>query len=155
MSAQEHDRSTAHEVAAGMLAEHDECMRGVARVEACLDRHPDDGWLASLRVELARLGRDLAAHFTEEERGPLYRVLPLARPRFADRLARLEAVHGRIAEAIANVAESASSLNEPEPHELREINAEVQLVVAMIRRHESAENEILLSANWDEVGVGD
>jgi hypothetical protein len=31
----------------------------------------------------------------------------------------------------------------------------LQLMVATIRRHEAEENEIVIQAHWDEVGVGD
>ena len=42
-----------------------------------------------------------------------------------------------------------------EIYQMRELNAQVQLLVATIRRHEAAENEIVIEAHWDEVGVGD
>jgi len=151
------DRPTVHEVTAGMLAEHEECMQVVARVEACLDRHPDvaGAWLAGLRKELPQLARVLEKHFEEEERGPLYRVLPVARPRFADRLQKLQAEHVGIRESVSRTIARAAELNDPPLHEIRELNGQVQLVVALIRRHEAAENQILLAAHWDEVGVGD
>ena len=157
MSAVRGDRSTVRETSARLLAEHDDCMDFVARVEACLDRHPDvhGPWLPDLRAALHQLAQTLAAHFLREERGPLYRVLPVARPRFADRLQRLEAEHARISAALSAAIACANELRDPQLHDLRALNARVQLVVADIRRHESAENEILFAANWDEVGTGD
>jgi len=157
MHEKSHDPSRAHEVTAGMLAEHEQCMKVVARVEACLDRHPDVAgtWLADLRTELPLLARVIERHFEDEERGPLYRVLPVARPRFADRLQKLQAQHVDIREAVSRAMTRAAELQDPPLHEIRELNSQVQLAVALIRRHEAAENEILLAANWDEVGVGD
>jgi Hemerythrin HHE cation binding domain len=145
------------EVAAHLLAEHDECMHLVVRVEACLDRRPDvcGPWLPDLRAALHQLARALEAHFEREERGPLFRVLPVARPRFAERLERLEAQHARISVSLAAAIARATELRDAQLHDLRELNAQVQLLVADIRRHEAAENEILFAANWDEVGIGD
>ena len=139
------------------LAEHRDAMEVVSSVEDCLDRHPDldGGWIAQIREELPRLSDTLRAHFAVEQEGPLYRQLPLSHPRFADRLSRLEAEHAGILRAITEVTRQAEELHDPQLYEVREFNAAVQLLVATIRRHEAEENEIILSAHWDEVGTGD
>jgi len=139
------------------LAEHRDAMEVVSSVEGCLDRHPDleGGWIGRIRDELPRLSDTLRAHFAVEQEGPLYRQLPVSHPRFADRLARLEAEHARILSSIEEVTRQAEELRDPQMYEVREFNAAVQLLVATIRRHEAEENEIILSAHWDEVGAGD
>jgi len=135
------------------LAEHRDAMHVVSSVEDCLDRHPDreGGWIAQIREELPRLADTLRHHFEVESKGPLYRQLPRSHPRFAERLHRLETEHERILGSVEEVTRKADTLHDPPPPEIREFNAAMQLLVATIRRHEAEENEIILSAHWDEV----
>jgi hypothetical protein len=139
------------------LEEHREAMAVVSSVEDCLDRHPDrEGhWIAKLRGELPRLLETLRCHFSAEQEGPLYRTLPVSHPRFAERLSKLETEHALILRSAEAAVRKADGLKEPQLYEIREFNAELQLLVATIRRHEAEENEIILSAHWDEVGTGD
>lgn len=145
------------EIVEETLDEHRQCMKVVSDVERCLDRQPDrEGrWLLRLRDALPRLASTLREHFRAEEEGPLYRALPVSFPRFALRLEKLEAEHVRILETVDSVTARAGTLSDPEMYEMRELNAQVQLIVATIRRHEAEENEIVIEAHWDEVGVGD
>ena len=144
-------------IAEETLAQHHDAMEVVTDVERCLDRHPDleGDWIARIGEELPRLAETLRCHFAKEQEGPLFRQLPLSHPRFADRLHRLEDEHARILRSIEDVTRKAQQLQDPPPYEIRELNAAVQLLVATIRRHEAEENEIIFSAHWDEVGVGD
>jgi len=141
------------------LAAHRGVMQAILGVEACLDRHPDaDGiWLGTLRAELPRLVETLERHFDEEQTGPLYQSVPLAHPRFAERLRVLEAEHETLLAGARAGADRAHRLGPRgvELHELRALNGEIQLLVARIRRHEAEENEIVLEAHWGEVGGGD
>jgi uncharacterized small protein (DUF1192 family) len=132
-------------------------MQVVAELETCLEKHPDaEGcWVAELQEKLAVLAETLKAHFKVENEGPLYRGLPESHPRLANRLRALEAEHGVLLTRLSNVQEQAAGLRDPEPYELRELNARAQLLVARIQRHEAQENEIVMEAHWGEVGVGD
>lgn len=138
-----------------VVREHGECMKVVSDVEACLDRPPDGEGLAVLRDELRRLVGVLQAHFSAEEAGALYRDVPVQFPRFSSRIDRLREEHGRILGAAEDVARRADRMHRPEVYELRELNARAQLLVATIRRHEAEENEIIVCAHVDDVGVGD
>ena len=73
------------------IREHDQCMWVVAEVEACLEQHPDkEGlWVAELLEKLSRLDVALRQHFQVEEKGPLYRQLPIKHPRLASRASAL------------------------------------------------------------------
>jgi hypothetical protein len=139
------------------LQEHRGCMAVVSEVEGCLDQQPDrDGkWLARLCETLPRLASTLRAHFRVEQEGPLYSKLPLSFPRFAHRLEQLEAEHVRILETVDSVVARTHELQDAQVYEMRELNGQVQLLIATIRRHEAEENEIVIQAHWDEVGVGD
>jgi uncharacterized protein YqcC (DUF446 family) len=139
------------------LLEHASCMELVSELERCLDRRPLDPerWLADVSERLTRLGVAMREHFVAEESGPLFRNLPLQHPRLADSLARLEAEHPVMLDRLDAVLERAAALRNPQDFELRELNARVQLLVARIRRHEAAENELVLEAHWDQIGEGD
>lgn len=139
------------------LEEHRHCMEVVAEIEACLDRQPDrDGrWLSDLLGKLPKLSDTLREHFASEEKGPLFEKIPYSHPRFASTLQDLKDEHGRIASTVDTIIQKAAQLQDAEIFELRELNAQVQLLIATIRRHEAAENEVVVQAHWDEVGVGD
>lgn len=139
------------------LDEHRSIRDCLARVEACLDRRPQapEAWLSDLSGCLRTLRATLAEHFEAEEAGPLFKAIPAAHPRLATRLKALEDEHPTILEQIDAVLRRGDGLTEPEPFELRELNARAQLVVARVCRHEAAENELVMEAHWDVVGVGD
>jgi iron-sulfur cluster repair protein YtfE (RIC family) len=139
------------------LDEHRGCMRLLSAVEECLDRKPQDRrqWLVDLKGALGALSPVLCRHFDTEESGPMFRELPIKKPRLADQLSALEAEHPVMVAQLEEILDSLSDLDDPEVFELRELNARVQLFVARLRRHEAAENELVIQAHWDEVGVGD
>lgn len=139
------------------LEEHSGCMRLITEVEACLDRRPDEPtrWVAELTAKLTRLEGALARHFKSEEAGPIFRVLPTQHPRLANSLEALEAEHPLMLQDLRQALAAARALDEPELFQVRELNARIQLLVARIRRHEAAENELVVQAYWNEVGVGD
>lgn len=139
------------------LDDHRETMRAVSTIEAQLDRGPgaNGDWVLGLLEELPRLCETLRCHFSEEQEGPLYRSLPVTHPRLATRLAKLEAEHSTVLAAIEEAIRRGRELSDPQLYEMREYNAQLQLLIARIRRHEAEENEIILEAHWDEVGTGD
>jgi hypothetical protein len=132
-------------------------MRVVGEVESCLDERPDrEGrWMGRMLPKLETLASKLRSHFREEEQAALYCEVPERFPRFADRLRRLASEHEQILDRASDLVRRAGTLNHTRIHELREFNAGVQLLVASIRRHEAEENEIVLSAHWQEFGEGD
>lgn len=153
------DASTPHDGLVGeTLDEHRTCMRVVTDLEGFLATPADsDGrWVEGLIERLDRLCGTLKAHFEAEQNGPLFRRLPLAKPRLAGRLNRLEKEHAEILDAGRATRERANGLEEgAAPYQLHELNARVQLLIAKIQRHESEENEIVLDAHWSDLGLGD
>jgi hypothetical protein len=139
------------------MDEHRGCLQLISEVESCLDRPPEDRrvWLSELRGMLLRLAAAMRLHFEGEESGPIFRALPLRHPRLARPLAELEAEHPLMLEAIDKVLRKVAEFENPELFELRDLNGRVQLLLAQIRRHEAAEDELVLRAHWEEVGVGD
>ena len=137
------------------LDDHVECMETVARVEACLEGRPDQAWLARLRDELPTMIETLCCHFSQEAEGSLYQEVPVRYPRFSARLRVLLDEHADIVRRAKKTAEQADQLADAEPYQLQEFAARVHLLVAKIRRHEAEENEVVLSAHWQEFGTGD
>ena len=60
-----------------------------------------------------------------------------------------------LSERLERIIAQAEGLEDPAVYDLRELNAAVQLFVATLRRHEAAENEIVVHSLWDELGTGD
>ncbi|MEE8412172.1 MAG: hemerythrin domain-containing protein [Acidobacteriota bacterium] len=139
------------------LDDHRECMQVVSEIEACLDQPPDNAgqWVAQLLQRLPGLARTMREHFEDEEGGLLYAELPRRRPHLAVRLAALKEEHPRMLVEIEKTIDIATHLREAELYELRELNARIQLLVARIRRHEAAENELIFEAYWEDIGTGD
>ncbi len=139
------------------LDDHRECMQVVSELEACLDQPPDDPsrWVARLLEHLPGLARTMREHFEDEEGGLLFAEIPHRRPRFAVRLEALKEEHPRLLVEIAKVTKAAGNLRGAEVYELRELNARIQLLVARLRRHEAAENELIFEIYWDDIGTGD
>jgi len=132
-------------------------MRLVADVELILGQPPDrEGeWVGRLLAKLPMLSAAMRAHFAAEEQGALFAELPVKKPRLAQQIDKLGIEHGKLLESLDRVIEMAKSMRQPETHELRELNAHVQLFIATIRRHEAEENEIIMGAYWDELGAAD
>lgn len=151
------DEVTGRPLVESAREEHRECMQVVAELEDCLDRHPDrEGkWVRGLLGVLPRLESALLEHFEHEQGGALFRKVPLTHPQYAQRLARLEREHDAIVERIRDVGEKARAADGDKLYELRELNAQAQMLVATIRRHEAEETEILIGAHWEEIGAGD
>ena len=139
------------------LHEHEGCMQLLTDLEACLDRRPYDAkrWPTELKEKLVRLSTALREHFECEESGALFRRIPERHPALAAPLAQLEAEHPKMLEALDTLLRKAEMLDEPEMVDLRELSAHVQLFAARFRRHEAAENEVVIEAYWNDVGVGD
>lgn len=139
------------------LDEHRECDQFIARLEASLDSPPDEAglWVGGLLEHLPGLARTLREHFNAEESGSLFTDLPRRRPRFASRLEALKDEHPGILDEVNKIIDLAGGLHDGKLHELRGLNARIQLFVARLRRHEAVENELIFEVYWDDIGAGD
>jgi len=149
---------TRNELVDGTLDEHRSCMRIVSELETYLEQHADRAgkWAEGIETRITQLVATMRSHFEAEQRGPLFRQLPLTHPRLATRLARLEQEHEQILADTESTRLQAEGLREgAESYQLHELNARVQLLIAKIQRHESEENELVLEAHWSELGMGD
>ncbi|MBM4346449.1 MAG: hemerythrin domain-containing protein [Deltaproteobacteria bacterium] len=121
---------------------------------ACAAAMPvDDDEASRWRCELAEcldvLRADLVVHFAHEETGGGFDELARQLPHAAAKLEALTREHAVILDMVARLlgvvaADTPSGLV-----------AGTAQVVERLRRHEAAENELLLGAVADELGVGD
>ncbi|MCG8460377.1 MAG: hemerythrin domain-containing protein, partial [Holophagales bacterium] len=138
---------------------HHGVMESVVALEEVLGRslEPHRDWLEALGHSLDDLIGVLREHFDEESAGELYGELLERFPRYAHRLEQLAAEHEEILQRAEALLESTAALDRDDlqVYRLRELNAQGQLLAAILRRHEAEENEIVMRAYWNEVGTGD
>jgi len=114
------------------IADHRSLMQLVGDLEACLGREPDreGAWLGELRTRLTSLRDSMKEHFEAEERGPIFRSVPLNHPRLAARLENLEAEHAELLSRTEDILQRARELETSRIYDLRHLNAHAQLLVA-------------------------
>lgn len=156
---------TEPEIGAGDLAreleraieEHKECTRRLVELESCLAERAgtEVRSLAELRRCLGAVSETFRAHFASEQGGPLFREFPVAFPQFSFRLEKLATEHRTLLAEAAELEARVAQLREAHAREMRAIESRARLLAARLRRHEAEEDEILLSAYWDDTGLGD
>jgi hemerythrin-like domain-containing protein len=140
-----------------LLDEHQRLMEMATRLTDATDRRPDgEGrWLAEVVERLRGFAVALREHFQEEETGAFARSFPMSYPHLADRMEELTAQHPAILAAVDHALATARSVRRDDAAGLHEVKAAVHLMLATLRRHESAENDLVFRAVNDEVGGGD
>ena len=140
-----------------LLRDHREVRRLVTALdsEASKPAAPSSAWVGTVRGLLTSLRDTLLPHFAQEEEGSLYREVPVDFPRLAERCRGLAAEHQAIAAQLGALIERATAQGEGDDGTAGELAAEIRLLVATIRSHEAQENEIIMTAYWDDLGSGD
>lgn len=142
---------------ASLLAEHETCLQAAASLEAFVLQpgDGDEGWFEQLRERVGSLEEVLRSHFRAEETSYLYVQLPMEAPRFARRLTALVADHDPMLEtarALADRTDKNARRRSGDTHD--GLCEEAQSLIARLRQHEAEEREIMVSANWDDLGEG-
>lgn len=138
------------------LEEHHSCMQLVDAVEGAINvEAAGTGWLDQLHGCLTKLSLELGAHFERETQGYLFQELPARFPRFAARLDRLGTEHSSIITGLSGLLGECDQVRSGTDQDRHKLCGRVQLLVSTIRRHEAEENEILISAHWDDLGECD
>lgn len=134
----------------------DDPSRTLAELESSLERvgRQRDDRIARLRQCCDSFSDVLRAQLAGEKR-KLFRELQTAKPRLAGRLERLRSEHTRISENLGAVIETVGGLHPGQVDEVDDLTARVRLLIADAQRHDAKETELLQSAYWREVGVGD
>ena len=112
-------------------------------------------WLSTVRSRLETLRETLVEHFHEEETGPFGPQLPPGSPHLSGRVADLLSQHPVILRSIDAALATAGRLSPDDLGAHDELKGSVHLLIATLRRHEAAENELVLDAVWDDYGGGD
>ena len=113
------------------------------------------GWIDRVCSILGKLEVDLKEHFALEEADPLYRKVPIQRPRFADKLAALEAEHQEFIDSLEGLICSGRPAVGPTREARQQHVDAIHALVAKLRHHEAAETDIMLRVDWEDLGDGD
>lgn len=138
--------------------DNQELQQLLARVNELCQRHESP---PECRQELAdllvRLRDRLAMHFALEEAYGYFDDSVVADPRLSRRADKLRGEHGRLFSQLNTVVESAlEKLNEHSPRYVcGRISRAFRAFHAALQRHEQQENELILEAFEQDVGVGD
>lgn len=109
------------------------------------------GWRDALHDRLETLKAELREHFGRETKGYLFERIPAIYPTQARRIERLAEEHSeilrRLEEGVRDIEKGLGSDDR--------IRAKMLALMTTIRRHEAEEDEILVSAYWDDFEEGD
>ena len=115
----------------------------------------EGSWTEALRGRLVPMAEVLKPHFAGEEASGFYKEVPIEFPRFARTLNRLMGEHQLILDELEGIIGDAEGAGEPPERQLRELTLRTSILLAMLRTHESEEDEVLQQAYWDDVPAGD
>ena len=139
-----------------LLEEHRELMGRISEIRkwwAELDQFglPKFGEMGTRVEELKHI---LVEHFLEEEKdGYLAEALAVA-PQYAGQAEELQKQHGEMLETLNDFSQRLE-MSEPPFDSWQKARDEFEEIIASLRRHERAENEIVQSAFETDTGTGD
>lgn len=141
------------------LKEDNRELRGLLeQADAFLESWRDDrATIRRLGALLANLRDQLAMHFSLEEAFGYFDDALEVAPRFSELADTLRAEHGALFEEICLLSEAAEQLfyRENSTRTIRHIVFALADFQHRFARHESRENELILQALHDDIGVGD
>lgn len=140
-----------------LINEHKEAKRLLTEVEKHVDAASNDsvGWARGVTGVLEELVGKLRAHFEKEEGGCLYTEVPIAAPRYAATCTRLLGEHAEMLSGFATVQERLHLLADERIGDVEGVAGRIRMLIASLRRHEAEENELLMSALWEDIGSKD
>lgn len=147
-----HERQSGDET----MREHRTVRQLAGTVEAMVaEADPEGRWLDGLCPRLEALREQLTGHFGRESKSYLFEELPAVYPRHRRQIERLEAEHAEILRRLNAAIEQAGAADEPDAASTERLRSKVLALMTTLRRHEAEEDEILVSAYWDDHGGGD
>lgn len=139
-------------VGATILSEHERLRVQLRALERQVRQAPaSDAALQTLCEGLTRLVDLCTEHFRLEEEAGLHLQIREASPRLASRLEKLLSDHSRLLDELRQLAADCSDQSLAAPG-AEPLNARALGVVAALREHERAENEVMMDAYWDDLG---
>lgn len=137
-----------------VLAEHKQLAQDVAAVDdwAATGTPRNSSWGAEMSKRAATAVEHLKHHFGGKAEQELFEDFLERSPHLSDRLKKLTAEHAVIIHELKDVAEQSKKAA---GKELDRVARKARAAVALLRRHEAEENELILRSVFDDVGVGD
>jgi hemerythrin-like domain-containing protein len=146
-------RSAATDSRHDVLEEHRRLVGRIQELESWLERTDRSSeWAAKLSTMLLAVAALLRAHFGGEAEISVFVALNEEHPRFSAKISQLESEHPRILQLFGAAADRAASLQAGSPRDYDALAAQAQAAIAMLRRHEAEENEMIMNAYWDDLG---
>lgn len=128
----------------------------LAEVRALTSRPRPTVSLAQVQDLLARLRDQLAMHFALEEAFGYFDDPVAVAPRLCREVTTLRAQHSEMYLKICDlVAQAEQAAETRQRNQLRHLLAELREFCVELRAHEERENEVIMKAFNDEIGVGD
>jgi len=138
------------------LEEHKRINGVVATLEQWLgDKKAPEEWVPAVMHHLSELGEVLAPHFRGEREGALYTEAPVKVPHLAQKIERLMTEHQAFLTELGAIHATAQASMDPDAALMNSIRDRTVALIAALRQHKAEENEILMAAFWDDLGVGD
>lgn len=138
------------------LRRHEECRRVIHDLEFCIAGSPDPDldWVPRLQGCFRKFASVILTHLEGDEQSRLYRELPGAFPRLANRTKTLGREQRRIRDELGILIERVGALRATAADDTEVRDRVVRLVVDL-KSLDDRETELLQSAYWRETGVGD
>ncbi len=139
-----------------VLEEHRRIQQLLGRVDAAVrEATPGSGWSLELAGMLDEVVRLLKAHFSGEAESSFFRQMLETAPRLSPQINKLVLEHSGILKAFTEGAKLAKELDPADRVQCKDLRRKVQLALATLKRHEAEENEMIMQAYWEDVGVAD
>jgi hypothetical protein len=146
-------RSAATDSRHDVLEEHRRLVGRIQELESWLERTDrSPAWAAKLSSMLLEVAERLREHFGGEAESSVFVALSEEHPRFSTKITQLIGEHPRILRLFGAAADRAASLVAGSTPEYDALSAQARAAVAMLRRHEAEENEMIMNAYWDDLG---
>ena len=143
---------------AEVLEGHATIRQLMADLEAFMSQKPEvpPTWMKATADKLQALNDLLVEHFHIESGMPVFAETALVAPRYAAKLERLEGQHSEfLAEMKALMSTANEGATKADHAGVQALSTRIRALFVAIGQHESEENEIFMSAHWDDLGAQD
>ncbi len=140
-----------------LLAEHEELDQRISNIRQLwldVDQSGDGPDFVAMAAELSKLRPMLAQHFEHEEENGFLNDAILQAPRLSRQADDLLAEHRSFLECVDRMTQRLSGRGEAYSS-WRAVSVDLEAFVDTLHTHEQAENNLLQSAWFDDIGVGD
>jgi hemerythrin-like domain-containing protein len=140
-----------------VLEEHRALLQLVGMLEEWVapSDNVDPGWGDELARRVGNVHEGLKAHFQGAAERELFDELARTAPHLLNKLTALATEHREILEQFRHVGDQARSLDLADLAAVERLSVLTQCAIALLRRHEAEENELIVQAIWEDIGAAD